>query len=307
MAAFDIRPGARADTDLLIGLAGGTGSGKTYTGMRICTGIVGPDGRFLVIDTENGRANHYADFFAFDHLRLDPPFSPARYAEAIQYGASKGYRAMLVDSMSHEYAGEGGVLEMQEAEFKRLGGGDNVKLLSWAEPKQQHKRMMYRLLQVHGCHLVLCFRAESKIDMKRINGRTEVVEKEGLTGVKGWFPVTEKNLAYELTTSVLLLAEAPGIPVPIKLQMQHKHLFPPDQVITEDTGAAIAAWAAGGNVDWIARIRSTWTAGELQNIASQLKNARLDADALAAARAAWKDQYDTVAARQREARGGAQP
>lgn len=300
---FEFRPAVREGVDLLLGLSGGTGSGKTYTAMRLATGIAG-DQPFAVIDTENGRAKHYADFFRFDHAELHPPFTPARYMEAILAAADRGYKCTVVDSMSHEYAGEGGVLEMQEAEFQRLGGGDNVKLLSWVKPKMEHKRMVQRLLQVR-MHLVLCFRAEQKIDIRKDGNRTVVTEKEGLTGVRGWFPVAEKNLAFELTTSLLLLQDAPGVPVPIKLQEQHRHLFPLDQVVTEDTGRAIAQWAAGGQVDWIARIRSAWTVRELEGIASQLRVAGLNAEDRAAAQAAYKDQWNTVAARQREAQGGA--
>lgn len=301
---FEFRPAKREGVDLLIGLSGGTGSGKTYTAMRLATGIAG-DKPFAVIDTENGRAKHYADFFRFDHAELHAPFTPARYTEAILAAAAAGYNPVVVDSASHEWAGEGGVLEMQESELARLGGGDNVKLLSWVKPKGEHKRMVQRLLQLRT-HVILCFRAEQKIDIKREGNKTVVVEKEGLTGIRGWFPVAEKNLAFELTVSLLLTQERPGVPIPIKLQEQHKHLFPEGQVITEATGAALAQWAAGGQVDWIARIRSAWTVRELQGIASQLVHAGLSTEERAAAQTAYKDQWNTVAARQRDtAQGGA--
>jgi hypothetical protein len=292
--AFEFRPAKREDVDLIVGLAGGTGSGKTFSGMRLCAGIAGAD-PFAVIDTENGRALHYADFFRFDHTYLRPPFTPERYADAIQAAATAGYKAALVDSMSHEWAGEGGVLEMQEEEFTRLGGDDKKKLLSWIKPKTEHKRMVQRLLQIHPMHLVLCFRAESKIDMVKEGNRTVVKEKEGLTGIKGWFPVCEKNLPFELTVSLLLLQEQPGIPVPIKLQEQHKHLFPLDQVITEASGAAAAAWAGGGQVDWVARVEATKNITELRAIRRQLDvvKATLPATARDMAVAAFNHKLET--------------
>src|SRR6187551_3523827 len=114
--AFTFRPAAREDVGLLVGLSGASGSGKTYTAMRLASGIAG-DKPFAVIDTEAGRAKHYADMFRFDHGDLAPPFTPQRYAEAIAAADGAGYAAIVVDSMSHEWAGDGGVLEQHELEL----------------------------------------------------------------------------------------------------------------------------------------------------------------------------------------------
>jgi hypothetical protein len=248
MSGFTFRKAVRENVSLLIGLAGASGSGKTYTAMRLASGIAGGK-PFAVIDTEAGRAKHYADAFAFDHGDLAPPFRPDTYAEAIAAADSAGYPVIVVDSMSHEWAGTGGILDWQEEEYQRLGGREAVKLLSWSKPKQSHKHMVQRLLQVRA-HLILCFRAEEKIDMlkqEQPDGKvkTVIVPKEGPGGFKGWLPICEKNLPYELTASFLLMAEKPGIPVPMKLQEQHRALFPLDRPITEESGARIAEWARG--------------------------------------------------------------
>ncbi|HWG34677.1 MAG TPA: AAA family ATPase [Gemmatimonadaceae bacterium] len=238
------RPAVRENVGLIVGLAGGTGSGKTYTAMRLATGIA-RDKPFAVIDTESRRALHYADAFRFEHAELRPPFRPDRYAEAIQAADAAGYPVIVVDSMSHEWSGDGGILDWQEEEYQRLGGREATKLLSWSVPKQSHKKMVSKLLQVRA-HLILCFRAEPHVEMVKEDGKTKIVPKTGLTGLQGWFPVTEKNLPFELTASFLLTADAPGIPKPIKLQQQHKALFPLDKPITEESGRLIAQWAAGG-------------------------------------------------------------
>ena len=241
---FTFRPAARENVNLLIGLAGSSGSGKTYTGMRLASGMAAGR-RFAVIDTENGRASHYADQFKFDVAELHAPFSPAAYTEAILAADAAGYPVIMVDSMSHEYAGEGGVLDMQEAEYERMGSRDSAKVASWIKPKGEHKKMVSRLLQVRA-NLILCFRAEPKIEVAKEGGKTVIVPKKSLVGLDGWIPVTEKNLPFELTVSFLFTADAPGIPKPIKLQQQHRALFPLDKPITEEAGRAIAAWAAGG-------------------------------------------------------------
>jgi hypothetical protein len=240
----NFRPAIRADVNLLIGLAGGTGSGKTFTGMRLATGMSG-GARFAVIDTENGRASHYADQFAFDVAELHAPFTPEAYADAILAADAAGYPVVMVDSMSHEYAGEGGVLDMQEAEFVRMGSREGAKVASWIKPKGAHKKMVQKLLQVRA-HLILCFRAEPKIEVgKDAQGKTIIVPKKSLVGLDGWIPVAEKNLPYELTVSLLFTADRPGVPKPIKLQEQHRALFPLDRAVTEESGRDVAAWAKG--------------------------------------------------------------
>jgi hypothetical protein len=126
-----------------------------------------------------------------------------------------------------------------------MGGRDAVKMTAWIKPKTAHKHMVQQLLQVRA-HLILCFRAEQKIDMvKGDDGKTKIVPKESPVGLSGWIPICEKNLPYELTASFLLTADAPGVPKPIKLQAQHKSLFPLDKPITEESGKKLAAWAHG--------------------------------------------------------------
>lgn len=239
---FTFRPATRENVGLLIGLIGPSGSGKTYSAMRLAAGIAG-DKPFAVIDTEAGRAKHYADKFRFDHGDLRAPFRPDAYMEAIVAADEAGYPAVVVDSVSHEHAGAGGLLEWHEEELDRMAG-DNwqkreaVKMAAWIKPKMAHKAMVQRLLQVRT-HLILCFRAEEKVKMERVDGKMKITPL-------GWVPICEKSLPYELTTSLLLTPDAPGAPKPIKLQDQHRELFPLDRPITEDAGRRIAAWAAGG-------------------------------------------------------------
>lgn len=256
--SFTLRPAVRENVPLLIGLAGGTGSGKTYSAMRLAKGLAGSQ-RFAVIDTESGRAKAYADDFAFDQGELIAPFTPDSYAKAIlAVDAMKKYPVIVVDSTSHEYAGDGGVLDMQEEELDRMAGSDHAKreackMASWVKPKMAHKAFMTKLLQIRS-HLILCFRAEPKTEMKKEGGKWVVQPKQGLTGLDGWFPTCEKNMPYELTDYFLLMADRPGVPHPIKLMEKHKILFPADRAITEVAGEKLAEWARGGSVAPVATL-----------------------------------------------------
>ena len=247
MTPFEFKPARRENVSLLIGLAGGTGSGKTYTGMTIAKGLAGGQ-RFAVIDTEAGRAKHYADDFEFDHGDLAAPFEPGRYAEAITAADAAGYPVILVDSFSHEHAGEGGLLDMHEAEYVRMGGRDAVKMAAWIKPKMEHRRMVSKLLQVRA-HLILCMRAQESVEVTKnsVSGKTEIVPKRSLVGLGGWVPIAEKTLPYELTVSMLLTADRPGVPRPIKVPDRLREFFPLDCAVTVETGVALAAWASGGS------------------------------------------------------------
>jgi hypothetical protein len=265
---FQFKPAIRESVGVIIGLAGGTGSGKTFSALRLAKGIAG-DQAFALIDTEAGRARHYADQFKFDHGDLAPPFRPQAYAEAIFAADDAKYPVIVVDSMSHEWAGEGGILDWHEEELQRMAGDDwkkreACKMAAWIKPKMDHKKMVQRLLQVRA-HLILCFRAEEKVDMVRdAEGKMQIVPKVTRTGLSGWVPICEKALPFELTASFLLTNDAPGIPKPIKLQEQHRAMFPIDKPIDESAGERIAEWAAG-SVNPIA----AWTA-EIEDLVNGL-------------------------------------
>lgn len=236
------RPAVREQIPLLLGLAGGTGSGKTFSALQLARGIAAGN-RFAVIDTENGRARHYADQFDFDVADLRAPFRPNAYADAIQAADDAGYPVVVVDSASHEWYGDGGCLDWHD----ELMDGDQRKNLSaWIEPKREHKAMVTRLLQLRA-HVILGFRAEPKVEAKRDGqGRMEIVPKASLTGLDGWIPIAEKNLPYELTASFLLMADKPGVPRPIKLPEVLRPMVPLDQPLGPEVGNALSEWARGG-------------------------------------------------------------
>lgn len=235
------RRAIRADIPLLVGLAGGTGSGKTKSMLELLKGMTPEGKRFAVIDTENGRSRHYAHQYDFDVHELHQ-FRPADYLSAICAADEAGYAAIGVDSLSHEWTD--GVLGWQEEEFERLGEREATRLLSWKEPKRAHKSLVSGLLQLRA-HCVLCFRAEPKVEMTRRDGRTVVEAKEGAGGYNGWFPITDSRLHFELTAYLMLLSDEPGKPKPIKLYDELRPIFPDDQFISAESGRRLAEWSRG--------------------------------------------------------------
>lgn len=242
---FAFTPAVRRNTHILLALAGASGSGKTYSALEIATGLAGANGKIAVIDTEAGRALHYADRFKFDHCDLGPPFTPQRYREAIEAAEKAGYAVVVVDSFSHEHAGEGGLLEMAEAELLK----PNIRSpANWAAPKAAHKRLMNRLLQCRA-HIILCLRAEEKIRIEKMTDERTGRERTVVVQA-GWQAITEKTVMFEMVVSFVMSPEHPGVPIEGsgKIQDQHRFAFPTGKQVTREAGKLLADWAAGGEL-----------------------------------------------------------
>ena len=114
---FKIERADRSKSKVCVALAGDSGSGKTLSSIRLARGLVGEKGRIGYIDTEQHRASLYAGYYGgFDVISLEPPFSPERYEEAVRTFKDAGYDVVVIDSMSHEWEGTGGVLEMADSQ-----------------------------------------------------------------------------------------------------------------------------------------------------------------------------------------------
>lgn len=247
---FEDREAKRESTPIMVGLIGPSGSGKTFSALRLAAGLqrVG-GGDVYFIDSESRRALHYADKFKFRHLPFGPPFGPLDYLDAVQHCVSKGAKTIIVDSMSHEHEGPGGVLEMHEVETNRLAAlwkcsTSKAQLSAWAKPKQERRRLINSLLQIPA-NFVFCFRAKEKL--KIVPGKDPVP--------LGFMPQAGEEFVYELTLKCLLLpgsngtptwqSDQPGERLMIKLPEQFRPMFAKQVQLSEDVGQALAEWSAG--------------------------------------------------------------
>lgn len=232
------RPAVRQGVKALLCFYGPSGCGKTYSAILAARGLVGSEGKIAFLDTEAGRGSHYAHLTNYDIMDLAPPFTPSRYLEAIEAAEEAGYDALIIDSISHEWEGEGGVLEQAEAvELRTKRSG----LHCWAKPKAHHKKLINRLLRSR-LHLVFCARAREKPKQVKVNGKTEIVSE-------GFEPIVEKNFPFEMLVSVGFSDAAPGVPdfsLKKKVPGELKPAFPDGEQVGVKCGATIAAWLGGG-------------------------------------------------------------
>lgn len=250
---FDVRKAVRERVPLLLGFGGKSGSGKTFSALRVATGLQRVQGgEILVVDTEARRSLHYADKFDFQFCQFDAPFSPLDYLAVAEHAVSLGVRHVIIDSMSHEHEGPGGVLEWHAEETERLAkewgtSPDKAKMSAWGPPKQARRKMIGYILSQPGINWLFCYRAKEKV--KPISGGK--VENQGLTLIGGeelYFECTARFLFESAGGGVPVLASSdPGARDAIKIPDQFNALIHSyaKKPLDEDLGAKMAEWAAG--------------------------------------------------------------
>lgn len=169
----------------LIGLAG---SGKTYSALAIGTHLV-PGGRVALIDTERGSASLYADKFGFDTLDLEK-HDPENYVDAIEAAEQAGYDVIVIDSLSHAWAGRDGALEQVDKISKREGKTNNFT--AWRDVTPKHNKLVDAILSCRA-HVIVTMRSKMEYALEKDEKGKSSVRKVGLA------PIQREGLDYEMT------------------------------------------------------------------------------------------------------------
>jgi len=226
-----------------IAIAGPSGSGKTESALRLARGYCGTD-KVAVVDTEEKRALYKkARYQPWDWVDFQPPFTPERYVEALE--SVKHYRAVIVDSGSHEYSGPGGLQDIQMETLERMAKGNEARMEaltapSWKDAKHRHKSKFMSYLIRYPALLIVCLRAEPKVKfIKDDKGKMQIVDA-------GYVPICEKMFMYEMLVGCMMTADNAGVPQHIKrLETDLEPVFLAGKQIDEGTGQRLAEWASG--------------------------------------------------------------
>lgn len=245
---FESGPARRARMPLMLAIVGASGSGKTLSAILTAEGIqrVQP-GPIVVVDTESLRALKHSNSNPdrFIHVPFGEPFGPLDYIDAFKHALKHQPSTIIVDSMSHEWEGPGGVLAQHAAVV--AAKGDSYKMTAWIKPKADHTAMKHFILQ-QRCNWVFCFRAKEKVKPKKGG------EPEDL----GWQPLGAEDLIYEMDLCALLYPGVDGRPR-WKSKLEHEQemmklpgwwrsLFASEPQLNPDIGEHLARWALGGDV-----------------------------------------------------------
>lgn len=244
---FEISEAKRVQVPLLVGIAGPSWSGKTFSALRLATGIAKVNqGPIVYVDTEGRRALHYADEFKFRHIPFSEPYGSLDYVAAIDHALESRPAVIVVDSVSHEHEGTGGYLDLanQELEAGKKEGQH------WAKPSVARRRLLSRI-QTLPCSAIFCFRAKDSLDWKKV-----FAKQAKSPPPMGETIVGTADFSFEMTVRFLLHAgsngtptwqtQLPGEQAAIKLPKAFVGLFGgATRQLSESDGEAMARWAAG--------------------------------------------------------------
>ena len=224
---MNITKAQRKNARMKLALQGPSGSGKTYSSLLLAKGLTEEWNNICVIDTENHSADLYSHLGDYNVLTLGKPFNPEAYIQAIELCEKSGIKVIIIDSLSHEWEGEGGILDIHS---NMVGNS----FTNWSKVTPRHNALVQRILQ-SSCHVIATLRTKQDYVLSDKNGKM-VPEKVGLKSV------TKDGMDYEFT-------------VVLDLDIQHMSTCSKDRTglfstslpfrITSHTGESIALWCEG--------------------------------------------------------------
>ena len=237
---------------LFIALVGGTNSGKSFSALRLATGIASAQGkRVAVLDTEGGRILHLRKHFDFDFRQLEPPHRPQRYLQAAQSAQTRGYGCMVIDSFSMEWRGPGGKLEWNDEELEKFVARKkaDAEAKNWTfdetktrlagkaaasiEPSMSHKAMEFGFLQLR-MPIIFAIRGANTYDPDK---RASVFKAQ-----------CRQDFLFDVTVSFRLSSDKKGVidltdAKAWKMEGDHAAIFKDGELLSERHGELVNAWA----------------------------------------------------------------
>lgn len=219
----------RKQVKLRIGLSGASGFGKTYSALLLAYGITNDWSKIAIIDTENGSASLYSHLGGYNVLTLSEPYTPERYIQAIETCELSNIEVVVIDSISHEWNGKGGCLEIHES----LGG----RFSDWAKVSPRHQSFIDKILN-SICHVITTVRRKVDYSMDSdSNGKSKVIKH-------GTKEITREGFEYELTANFELINDKHLV----KASKDRTGLFmdEPEFIVNSSTGKKLIEWCNSG-------------------------------------------------------------
>ena len=225
--AIGFQKAKREQVWLKVLLSGASGSGKSYSALKIATGIAKECGSGIAyIGTEGSRNKYYADEFDYDLLELEEPFECEKYIEAIDAAVEAGYKVLIIDSMTHEWKW------LNDVHDKMPGNS----FTNWGKLKPRHHKFMDKVLN-SPIHIIATARGKDDWVLEDKNGK-QVPKKVGMGQQQ------DKDISYEYTVS-LMIAQDTHV---ASADKDNTKLFDGRfEVLTEKDGVRLYEWANKGD------------------------------------------------------------
>jgi hypothetical protein len=221
---IEIRKAERVKSKLRLGLAGPSGSGKTMSALKVAKGIGGP---VCLIDTERGSGDLYANLYDYSVITLEPPFKPDLLIDAIHAAEKAGFNVIIIDSLSHFWSDEGGILDQAD---KMQNSGKN-RFTLWADLTPQHRRLVNALLNSPK-HIIGTMRSKQEYAMETDEKGKASVKKLGLA------PVQREGMEYEFTVFFDISQDHDAKATKDRTNMFGNEVF----IMNEEIGGRLAKW-----------------------------------------------------------------
>jgi hypothetical protein len=226
---LQLRKATRQKAKIRLGLSSVSGGGKTYSSILIAKGLATSMDKIALIDTENGSGDLYANLGDYNVITLDAPYTPERYIEAITACENAGMEVIVIDSITHEWDGKGGILEISNS----MVGNSYT---NWAKLTPRHQSFIDKILQCKA-HVITTVRRKQDYEMTTNSSGKLVPQKVGLK------EVTREGFEYELTVNLELDTNHNAT-----VSKDRTGLFvgKPDFIPTEETGKLLLNWCENG-------------------------------------------------------------
>ncbi|MGE0635770.1 MAG: ATP-binding protein [Bacteroidia bacterium] len=220
---------ARNSCKIKMTLQGSSGSGKTFSALLLAYGITGDWNKIAVIDTENGSSHLYSHLGEYSVLNLTAPYSPEHYVEAIDLAVKNGYKCLIIDTLSAEWSGDGGILDIHS----KIPGNS---FAAWSKVTPRHNSFIQAILK-SDIHVIATMRAKTEYIILDKNGKM-VPEKVGLKAVQ------REDTEYEFT--IVLELNQKHITSVIKDRTEVFYNMS-EIVLNENLGREICEWCNASN------------------------------------------------------------
>lgn len=182
---MEIKKAQRMKAKLRMGIAAPSGAGKTYSALLLAFGLGGKVG---LIDTEHGSGHLYAHLGDYDVIEVSAPYSVAKYTQAIKAFEDAGYQTIIIDSLSHAWAGDGGLLDKQG----KLADRGTNSFAAWRTITPEHNALVDAMLR-SPCHIIATMRAKQDYVLETNDKGKQQPKKVGMA------PVQREGMEYEFT------------------------------------------------------------------------------------------------------------
>jgi hypothetical protein len=179
----------RKKCTMKLSIQGPSGSGKTIGALKIAKGLAGSLEKVAVIDTENGSSHLYSHLGEYSVMTLESPYSPEVFIEAINSAINSGYKCIIIDSLSHEWFGSGGILEIHS-------NMEGNSFTNWSKLTPRHNALIQCIVNA-PVHIIATLRSKTDYVIQQKNGKS-VPEKVGLKAVQREDSEYEFTIAFEL-------------------------------------------------------------------------------------------------------------